>query len=346
MEDKRPDSSLSWLPDGGMNSHWASEQGSLWQSSNWPPVRAVSELVSKYNIHYQSEYSIHYQSKYSVHYQSEYHIRYQSEYHIRYQSKYNIHYQSKYNIHYQSEYHIRYQSKYSIHYQSEYHIRYQTKYHIHYQLKYSIHYQSKYHIRYQSKYNIHYQSEYHIRYQSKYSVHYQSEYHIRYQSEYHIRYQSKYNIHYQSKYNIHYQSEYHIRYQSEYHIRYQSKSEAGVELDFLPSLKYLTVVLQSCLEEVFSITGLLGPVIVMLLVHAFFYPLAPTVSYVHMMGEHGAQRWSKNCSHDGKALSVLSSLQSPDPPLRNHADKTKRRDGKLSLFKTTARLSSRTPTPI
>ncbi|KAI4883471.1 hypothetical protein NFI96_024509 [Prochilodus magdalenae] len=34
MEDKRPDSSLSWLPDGGMISHWASEQLSLlWSSS-------------------------------------------------------------------------------------------------------------------------------------------------------------------------------------------------------------------------------------------------------------------------------------------------------------------------
>ncbi|KAI4887377.1 hypothetical protein NFI96_006708 [Prochilodus magdalenae] len=38
MEDKRPDSSLSWLPDGGMNSHW------LYQ--HWPPVRAVSELMA------------------------------------------------------------------------------------------------------------------------------------------------------------------------------------------------------------------------------------------------------------------------------------------------------------
>ncbi|KAI4890601.1 hypothetical protein NFI96_020392 [Prochilodus magdalenae] len=34
LRNKCPDSSLSWLPDGGMNSHWASEQRSLSQSSN------------------------------------------------------------------------------------------------------------------------------------------------------------------------------------------------------------------------------------------------------------------------------------------------------------------------
>ncbi|KAI4902487.1 hypothetical protein NFI96_001554 [Prochilodus magdalenae] len=71
MEDKRPDSSLSWLLDGGMNSHWLSEQRSLSRPSNadlyehWAGVasgiaydEAASCVKSHKNGHVSSKYRI------------------------------------------------------------------------------------------------------------------------------------------------------------------------------------------------------------------------------------------------------------------------------------------------